>query len=87
MEALKKDQVVILYNIVNETESTKRFLKGTKRTYIGSPFGPFLVKIHNTGLFIDPVFTIKGRTAIEEVRPVARFTVRRLHNTDPETII
>lgn len=90
MEKLKKDQVITLYNIVNETESTASLLGSKHQTFVGIYFTETLVKIKGQfrpNIFLFHLVNCSMGLFKQEVKPVARFTVRRLHNNDPITII
>lgn len=90
MEKLKVDQEILLYNIVNETESTRYYLGSNNKTFAGFNHTEYLAKIKSTlypSIFLFHLVDSMDGYFKQEVKPVARFTVRRLHNNDPITII
>lgn len=79
MKKLKKGQELILYSIVRQTRNTRIHLGSRKQTLIGSESCNRYAWINGCIFFQSGEF--------QEVKPVAKFIVRRLHNNDPITII
>ena len=88
MKELKVGQVITLYNIKNETSDTKNLLGRKNQTFMGIDRRGFETSQRTHPVRRPKKLGTHGLFFInDEVKIVARLTVKRLHNNDPATII